>query len=126
MSTARTLLAFLALATILVTCSGGGAAASATPPPDADVTVTARNTAFDATSLTVKAGQPLKLFFRNLDSAPHNVAIYTDSSASQKVFVGETITDSAKTYDLPSIAAGEYFFRCDIHPAMTGRIVAGS
>lgn len=116
----------LAFVAILAACSGGGAAASATSPPDVDATVTARNTAFDVTSLTVKAGRPLKLFFRNLDGTPHNVAIYADSSASQKVFVGETITDSAKTYDVPAIAAGEYFFRCDVHPAMTGRIVAGS
>jgi len=125
MTTRRSAVTLLALAAILAACSGGGAAASLMPPPDVDATVTARNTAFDVTSLTVKAGRPLKLFFRNLDGVPHNVAIYADPSASQKVFVGETIADSAKTYDVPPIAPGEYLFRCDVHPAMTGKIIAG-
>jgi plastocyanin len=65
------------------------------------------------------------MFFRNLDGAPHNVAIYTDSSLAKSLFVGETITDATKLYTVPALEPGTYFFRCDLHPAMTGSLVAG-
>ena len=110
----------------MVACSGGGgAAASVTPPPDAAVSIDANNLKFSTAELAVPADARFKLFFRNLESAPHNVAIYKDSSASEKIFVGETITNAAITYDVPAIPVGEYFFRCDVHPDMTGTVQAG-
>ena len=121
----------IALATIttallllaLVACGGGGgAAASITPPPDADATITAHDGSFDPTVLTLPAGKPTRLFFRNLDPAPHNVAIYTDASASHKLFVGDVVTDAATVYDMPALDPGDYFFRCDVHTNMTGQV----
>jgi plastocyanin len=123
--TTRTIFATIAVAAILAACGGGGAAASATPPPGVDVTISAKGQAFENTTVTLPADQATKVFFKNLDDQPHNVAIYTDSSATQKVFVGDTITNTAATYDVPPIPAGEYFFRCDVHPSMTGKIVVG-
>ena len=72
------------------------------------------------------AGAAFELFFKNLDGAPHNVAIFTDSTASKSLYVGETISDAAMTYDVPALEPGTYFFRCDVHPDMTGSIVARS
>ena len=123
MNTTRSILVGAALAAVLAACSGGGSATSATAPPDADLTVEARDMAFDATEITVAAGEPFELFFRNLDGAPHNVAIYTDASASEPIYVGETITDDAVLYEIPAIEAGEYFFRCDLHPDMVGTLI---
>jgi plastocyanin len=111
------------LALLLAACSGGGAAASVSPPPGVDTTITAKGNAFQNPTVTLPADKPTKVFFKNLDSQPHNIAIYKDSSASQKIFVGETINDSAKVYDVPAIPAGDYFFRCDVHPEMTGKVV---
>jgi plastocyanin len=115
-----------AIALVVAACSGsGGAAASVTPPPDAAASIDASNLKFSAAELAVPAGAPFKLFFRNLDGAPHNVAIYRDSSASETLFTGETITNAATTYEVPALPAGEYYFRCDVHTDMNGTVRAG-
>jgi plastocyanin len=53
----------------------------------------------------------------------HNVAFYTDRSASSAIHVGELITGVATedvVFTAPS-TPGSYFFRCDVHPdTMTG------
>ena len=113
----------IALVAILAACSGGGSAASASPPAEADLTVNAEGNAFDPAVITLTAGEATTVFFRNLDGQPHNIAIYTDDSASESLFIGDTITDSAVTYEIPALEPGEYFFRCDVHPDMTGTVV---
>lgn len=117
--------ALVAIVAVVSACSGGGAAASVSPPPGTDVSIDAKDEAFSATELKVPAGKPFTLFFRNLDGQPHNVAIYADSSASQAIFVGDTVNNAAVTYQVPAIEAGTYFFRCDVHPEMKGSVTAG-
>jgi plastocyanin len=77
--------------------------------------------------LTVAAGEPFGLVFDNEDEGvPHNVAIYTDDSAVQSLFVGDVIDGpETVTYDVPALDPGEYFFRCDVHPQMNGTLEAG-
>lgn len=111
---------------IVAACGGGGAAASITPPPDAVATITARNVAFEPGAVTLPAGKASRLFFKNLDGAPHNVAVYADSSAAKSLFVGATITNSATVYEVPALPAGHYFLRCDVHPSMTGSVDVGA
>jgi len=54
------------------------------------VTLTARNMAFDQTTLTVPAGAAVTLHFVNSDSGiPHNVAIYETSAAAKVIFQGK-------------------------------------
>jgi len=125
MTTRPRLIVLAALLALLVGCSGGGAAASASPPSGVDATIDAKDLKFTTSTLTLPAGKPVRLFFRNLDGAPHNVAIYAEAGATQKVFVGETVTNQATTYDIPAIAAGSYTFRCDVHPDMKGTVAVG-
>lgn len=111
------------LVILLAACSGGGSAASASPPADADLVVTAQDMEFDTSTITLAAGEETTIFFRNLDGQPHNVAIYIDGSASEPLWVGETVTDDAVNETIPPLEAGEYFFRCDLHPDMAGTVV---
>jgi plastocyanin len=126
MTTIRRLLAAVTLVGALAACSGGGAAASITPPPDAAASVTAQHNSFVQTTFELPAGKPAQVFFKNLDGQPHNIAIYADSTASKSLFVGENVTNAAQTYAVPALDAGEYFFRCDVHPDMTGIVKVGA
>jgi len=119
----HTLVAGSLLAVVLAACSDGGSAASASLPPEADLSVTAEGNTFDPPAITLTAGEATTVLFRNLDRARHNIAIYTDDSASASLFVGETITDGAVAYEIPALEPGEYFFRCDVHPHMTGVVI---
>lgn len=79
---------------------------------------------FSTDRLTVSTSDPIRLSFDNADEGvPHNVAIYTDDSASESIFVGDTITGPDEiTYEIPALDRGSYFFRCDIHPVMDGTL----
>lgn len=116
----------LALAVLLAACtastSSPGQPSEAT---DADVAITSQDLKFDVATLKVPADSPFSLQLTNLDAAPHNVAIYRDSTASEDIFVGDVISSSTIVYQVPSIEPGSYFFRCDVHPDMNGTLVAG-
>jgi plastocyanin len=86
--------------------------------------VTAKSGGLDPNRFDVPAGRAFELFFRSLDPAPLNVAIYRDATAADALFQGDVITDAAATYVVPALDPGEYFFRCDVHPEMTGTITA--
>ena len=118
------LICLFAIAALTAGCSGGGVASSATPPPDVEASIDAKDSRFTSAQLTVPGGVDFQLFFRNLDGLPHNVAIYRDSTASEKLFVGEAITNATVTYVVPAMPAGAYFFRCDLHPDMRGTVQA--
>ncbi len=83
---------------------------------------------FQPSKLTVPAGKCFAIAFSNQDpGVPHNVAVYTDSSATTSIAIGATITGPASsTVVVPALSKGSYFFRCDVHPTlMTGTITAG-
>jgi len=110
------------LAAALAGC--GATAAPATPhaPGEADVTISSGSMEFDTNTLDVPAGRPFSILYVNQSPMPHNVAIYADSSLSEKIFVGEIIGEGSVVYDVPAMPAGEYFFRCDVHPEMSGAV----
>ena len=69
------------------------------------------------------AGEAFTIALVNLEAAQHNVAIYTDSSASEDLFVGDYVGEGTIVYDIQALEPGEYFFRCDLHPEMTGTLI---
>lgn len=94
--------------------SGGQCGKNGQPVLD----VVAKGLAFDPTCLVATAGKPFDLNFDNEDpSIIHNVAIFTNSSATKNLFTGDPVTGVAKTtYKVGALAAGTYYFQCDYHP----------
>jgi plastocyanin len=96
--------------------------------PAETLMIAAQGIAFNRDTLEPPWGKPFAIEFTNSDvDTPHNVAIYTDSSASTRLFVGEIFPGAAsRTYSVPALDPGTYFFRCDVHPTqMTGSVVVG-
>ena len=92
------------------------------------ITLSAANIQFNATELTMPAKAEVSVTLQNEDTAPHNFAMYEseqDGAAQENpIFQGENIDggDSIE-YPFTSPAKGEYYFQCDVHPAMNGRVV---
>jgi plastocyanin len=104
------------LATAPAPATGGG-------PPQLSTSISAAGLAFDTSTLTFAADEKTSLKFENNDTAPHDIAIYTDSSATDALFTGEIVdAGTSATYDIPALDAGEYFFHCTIHTQMTGSV----
>ncbi len=100
----------------------GGACA----PDGTSLSIMAHDVLFDTDCLAAPADEPFTIAFDNMDGGiPHNVAIFTDESATDALFVGKLVTGPATvTYKVDALAAGTYFFRCDVHPTtMTGSFV---
>ena len=108
------------------TAAGGGEHGGASAPAAAGAgVVTAANVAFDTDSIELKAGEEATIEFKNEDAAsvPHNIAIYEDDSASKEIFVGDEIPGGQEiTYTFEAPKPGEYYFQCDVHPAMNGTV----
>jgi plastocyanin len=121
----RMLFALITIPVVVVAaCSAGSADSSAQPSVDpAAIRIAAKDLAFSTNSLTAPADEPFQIAFDNQEAAPHNVAIYRDSSAAEKLFGSDPFGGpAAVTYDVPALPAGTYFFRCDVHPAMSGEL----
>ncbi len=105
---------------------GFGSTTAATGPNQ--VKVVAKGIAFTTKTIAAPASQPFDLIFDNQDGGvPHNVAIYTDSSAATPLFVGTIVTGPrVTTYHVPALQPGTYFFRCDVHHQMTGTVTVAA
>lgn len=99
------------------------ASPSAPANPAGSVTIVAKDIAFDQKALTLTAATSIKVTFDNQDpDIPHNFAIYS-KDLTEKIFDSEIfpgVETREGTFTAP--AAGEYTFRCDVHPQMTGPV----
>jgi plastocyanin len=117
-------LGLVALVAITAACSSAAAQPKPSGPVDPNgPTIVAKDMAFSPSTVEIAAGKNVTIHFDNQDSAPHNVAIYKDASASEKVSVGEIVTTAKADQVVPALTAGSYFFRCDVHTNMTGSLI---
>ena len=89
------------------------------------VEVVAQNLAFDTEELRLPAETPTTLTLDNKDTAPHNVSIYEDDTASgEPLFRFEPFSGpDVQPFPVDPIPEGEYYFRCDVHTNMEGTVV---
>jgi plastocyanin len=97
----------------------GGSAAAAT------LDLSARNIAFEQTSLTAPANVQFIVKFTNNDAGiPHNVVIHTGPNESDPAaFDGEIFSGiDTRLYPVPPLKPGIYAYSCKVHPSMTGTL----
>lgn len=96
-------------------------------PSSDKVTVKAKDVAFSTDCLAFEADKPFSIQFKNEDEGvEHNIAIFKDPDAAEKLFKGELTTGpSDVTYNVNPIPKGKYHFHCDVHPDMNGAVIVG-
>jgi OOP family OmpA-OmpF porin len=112
-----------AVLAIALACGGGSTAtpapAAGTPPAEEACTgsggtpVDAVNTAYNPQSVTVQVGGVVT--WTNGDSVPHTVT-FNDGPDCGRFNQGQSVS---QTFD----SAGEFTYRCTIHPSMRGTVV---
>jgi plastocyanin len=91
------------------------------------VAIAAFNIAFEPTNVTVPAGEAFTIRFNNRDAGTqHNVEIFDDPEfGGTALFAGDLVTGVREVdYPVDALQAGAYFFRCVVHPTMTGEMEA--
>jgi plastocyanin len=117
---------------VLVACGGGGdsggdsnAAVTTDATPSTALSIRAKDLKFDKKALVAPPNSEVAIELVNDDGGiVHNVAIYRDKSAKEKLFVGEAFTGrKTKTETFTTPGPGTYYFRCDAHPEMNGAFI---
>ena len=112
--------------------SGPAAPTAKCSPSGTTLQITAKNIAFDKDCLAAPANTAVKIEFDNQDAGtPHNVEIYTDESATERLGgakdAGDFISGPATTtYEVEPLEPGDYYFHCDIHPSMNGAFIVAA
>ena len=118
------LMALTVLAALMVACGGGTTPTPAPAYPAGSVVVTARDRHFDTTELHLPANAATSLVLVNEDSDSHNIAIRTKAGfEGDVVFRHDPVSATTIVLTVGPIAAGTYFFICEVHPTMSGTVV---
>lgn len=96
-----------------------------TPDAAGAVTLVAHNLSFDAGGVRAPA-ETLTLTIDNRDGGtPHNLHVFRGSDNTGESIGDTAIENGPATTSLEArLAAGTYFFQCDVHPSMHGSLIA--
>ena len=115
----------LAAAAIIASCSSGAPSSPIVTYPPGAIVISAQNLRFSTDQLVVPAGAKFTLVFENKEPVPHNLAITTQPDGKgDLLFRHDPITSSTGVFEVGPLAAGTYHFRCEVHPSMTGMVLA--
>jgi plastocyanin len=113
----------------VITRPAAGAPSGTAAPsgvPGNELSISARLIAFDTDRLLAPADQPFTILFDNQEAAPHNVTIFQGADPNAPVVLREDPFSGPQqvVYDVGPLAAGSYYFHCDVHPNMKGTLDA--
>ena len=83
------------------------------------VRIVAKDLKFDKSTIRASASAPVTVTLDNQDAGVlHNIAFYTNASATQPIFVGEVFPGVlARDFNFRAPdSPRNYIFRCDVHP----------
>ncbi|MEY2478651.1 MAG: hypothetical protein QOG87_3966 [Actinomycetota bacterium] len=93
-----------------------------------EITIVAKDTAFDKKKIEVPADEPVVVDFINQDEVFHNLAVYTPgqdaTTVGDPVFAGKPTAEGELQFEMDIANPGNYVFVCDFHPNMRGDLVA--
>ncbi|HEY8490626.1 MAG TPA: cupredoxin domain-containing protein [Dehalococcoidia bacterium] len=96
--------------------TAGGGAVTVVGTDDAG-----QNNRFEPDTVTIPAGESVRITFRNEGTAVHNMHV----TAGDEEFSSDQIVNpgASSTFQVQVDRAGTYEFRCDFHPEMTGTLI---
>jgi cytochrome c oxidase subunit 2 len=95
-------------------------------PSGSSLTLVAQKISWDKSCLAVVAGRPFQITITNKDDGiPHNFAIWDSPRTKHQLYLTPDFTGPVtKTFTVPAMQPGKYYFQCDIHgPAMAGAFI---
>jgi plastocyanin len=102
--------------------AGTAETAAAATAPEA-IELSTANLEFSTDELTLPAETETTVTLANEDVAPHNLSIYENDTLGESFFEGSNVEPgNTIDYEIPALEAGAYYFRCDLHPTMEGRV----
>jgi cytochrome c oxidase subunit II len=102
-------------------------AASGCPDDPNPRSIAAKDIAFNKDCLAGPVNREFQIEFDNQEAVPHNVAFFEGQDPSSPRILPEAETEPfagprSVTYQLPALEAGAYYFHCDVHPGMSGKL----
>lgn len=112
----------LGLSVLVAGCGSGAAIGPDASFAGADATIEAVDIQFEPDTVTLPAGQPLRLLLDNRDAGvPHDLHVFR---GDQDVGTSPTIIGPGLTeVRFGPLTPGNYQFQCQIHPDMIGTLV---
>jgi cytochrome c oxidase subunit II len=106
-------------------------AASGCPADPNPRSIAANDIAFNKDCLAGPVERPFQITFENQEPVPHNVAFFEGDDANAPRILPRDQTPvfpgpRTETYRLPALGAGTYYFHCDAHPGMSGKLAVRS
>ena len=95
--------------------------------PNPFVKIEAEDNTFDTNCLQAPADRDWRIYFKNHDSEPHNISIYSSDPAvdkkAEQLFKGRSVKENMQEdYAIEALPPGKYFFQDDKTKGMNGVI----
>jgi len=105
--------------------SGSASASPQSTQPVTTVTLIGKGIQWDLSALYFEANKKLTVTVDNQDQAPHNFALFTDPNRQlAEIFKPKQDAQPGTKVDyaVQPLKAGTYYFECEIHPSMNGKV----